>query len=179
MVDGVLELQRELGFATAEVEKVTARMPQLTHRLVARPIMDDLTPNYARLCVAYVAARALIAGTVGVDDFRPDMLTDPETHALARRFEIVADDNPDGNALLPVTVAVALKDGTAHERTVEVAYGNPAKPMSREAHLAKFRRNWLSGATPLDPAAGERLIAAIEDVEAVAEVRELVDLAVG
>ena len=103
----------------------------------------------------------------------------PPPRSRARRFEILQDDNPDGNALLPITVAVVLKDGAVHERTVEVAYGNPAKPMSREAHLAKFRRNWLSGATPLDPAAGERLIAAIEDVEAVAEVRELGDLAGG
>ncbi len=178
VVDGVLELQREQGFAADEIERVGARVPPLTHRLVSRPIIDDPTPNYARLCVAYVAARALIAGTVGVDDFRPDMLNDPATHALARRFEIVADDNPDGNALLPVTVAVALKDGTTHETTVDVAYGNPAKPMSRAAHLAKFQRNWVSGATALDPAAGERLVAAIDDLEAVAEVRELIDLAV-
>ena len=51
--------------------------------------------------------------------------------------------------------------------------------MTREAHLAKFRRNWLSGATPLDPAAGEQLVAAVDHIETVAEVRDLIDLAVG
>ncbi len=178
VVDGVLQLQRELGFTAGDVEQVTATVPPLTHRLVGRPITADMTPNYARLCVAYVTARALLVGTVDVDDFRPEMLADPATHALARRFEIVQDDNPDGNTLLPITVAVTLGDGSRPERSLDLVYGNPAKPMTRDAHLAKFRRNWVSGATPLDPAAGERLIAAIDELEDVSETRELIDLAV-
>ena len=35
---------------------------------------------------------------------------------------------------------------------VEDVYGSPARPMGREARLAKFRRNWISGAAPLDEA---------------------------
>ena len=70
-----------------------------------------------------------------------------------------ADDNPDANALTPVAVTVALADGRRHEIMVEDVYGSPARPMGREARLAKFRRNWISGAAPLDERAGEALIA--------------------
>ncbi len=48
--------------------------------------------------------------------------------------------------------------------------------MSRDAHLAKFRGNWVSGARRLDEARGERLIRLVDDLETVSDVRELVRL---
>ena len=48
--------------------------------------------------------------------------------------------------------------------------------MSHDAHLAKFRRNWVSGAGRLDEADGERLIQLVDGVEALGDVRELAEL---
>jgi 2-methylcitrate dehydratase PrpD len=115
-------------------------------------------------------------GTVGLEDFRTPALTDPATHALARRFEVDVDGNPDPNALGPVTVAVTLSNGQGHEVQVDRMYGSPAKPMSRDAHLAKFRHNWVNGARRLDETKGEDLLRLIDDLEAVSDVRELVGL---
>jgi hypothetical protein len=50
--------------------------------------------------------------------------------------------------------------------------------MTRDAQLAKFRRNWLAGARPLPPAAGERLIALVDELETVGDVTRLIDLMV-
>ncbi len=176
IVDAVLSLRREHGFAAGEVAKITARVPPLVHQLVGRPLADDPAPNQARLCAAYVAARALKRGAVGIGDFQPPALSDPETRTLARRFEMLPDDNPDPNALVPITVTLVLTDGRQHAITLDAVYGGPARPMSREAHLEKFRRNWVSGSTPLDEAKGERLIGLVDDLEAVAEARELIEL---
>ena len=68
-----------------------------------------------------------------------------------------------------------LNGGATHESRVSEVYGSPARPMGREAHLAKFRANWLSGARVLAEAAGERLIALIDEVETVRDVAILVD----
>ena len=176
IVDAVMSLRNRHGFAAEDVEKVTALVPPLVHRLVSRPLTDAPAPNYARLCAAYVASRALLRGTVDIDDFRPPALSDPKTHALACRFTLVADDNREGNAFVPVTVTVALKDGHKHAITLDVVYGHPANPMSREAHVEKFRRNWVCGTVPLDEAKGERLIGLVDDLEAVADIRELIEL---
>jgi aconitate decarboxylase len=176
IVDGLLALRARHGFAPRSVERVRAWVPPLVHRLVSRPIKARLDTSYARLCAAYVGARALLRGTVELEDFRPAALEDPETHALAARFEIAVDGNPDPNALVPLAVGVTLQDGHAHEIGVEQMFGSPARPLSHEAHLAKFRRNWVSGARPLDPAQGEHLIALVDGIEGVADVRELVAL---
>lgn len=178
VLDGLLSLMREHGFAAGQVARVRCTVPPLTHHLVARPAQDVMAVSYARLSAPYVLACALLQGTVGLDDFKPDVLADPERLALARRITVATDDNPDPNALTPVTVTVTLDDGREHGITVDQVYGSPARPMSRAAHLAKFRENWVSGARPLPQAAGEKLIALVDDLEAVGDVRELVDLMV-
>jgi 2-methylcitrate dehydratase PrpD len=174
IIDGLLELRRTRGFAASEVDRVTAAVPSLVHQLVSRPIIDRPEPGYARLCAAYVGARALQCGAVELADFRLPALADPATHALARRFEMTVDANPDPNALGPVTVAVTVGKGRQrHELRVDHMYGSPARPMSREAHLAKFHRNWVSGVRLLDAKRGERLIRLIDDLETLGDMREL------
>jgi hypothetical protein len=59
---------------------------------------------------------------------------------------------------------------------MDVVYGNPRKPMSRDAHLEKFRRNWAFAARPLPSARADQLIALVDDLDAVDDVRRLVDL---
>jgi aconitate decarboxylase len=75
-----------------------------------------------------------------------------------------------------VTAVVRLQGGTTHELRISQVYGSPARPMGREAHLAKFRTNWISGGRPLPEAAGERLIDLVDELESVSDVAELVDL---
>jgi hypothetical protein len=59
----------------------------LTHRLVGRPAQERMTVAYAQPCVPY-------CGTVCLDDFTPEALSDPEILALARRLTVVADSSP-------------------------------------------------------------------------------------
>ncbi|MGH6917335.1 MAG: MmgE/PrpD family protein, partial [Geminicoccaceae bacterium] len=178
MIDGVLQLKRRHGFAADEVARVDCWVPPLTHRLVGRPAQSDMAPNYARLCAAYAVACAILNGTVDIGDFSPGMLADASRLALAARVALRIDHNPDPNALAPVRVAVTLAGGATHAIDVAQVYGSPARPLSREAHLAKFRRNWASGALPLPEAAGEALAARVEALEEVGDVNELADLLV-
>ena len=179
VLDGVLKLMSEHGFGAGEVARIDCRVPPLTHRLVARPARAGMSSSYARLSAPWVLACALLGGGVGLDDFKPEALADPARLDLARRIHVGADDNPDPNALTPVRVALSLEGGRGHEVVVREVYGSPAKSMGRETHLAKFRVNWISGARTLPEAAGERLIALVDDLETVPDVAELVDLMVG
>jgi 2-methylcitrate dehydratase PrpD len=178
LVDAVTELQAEHGFEAGEVAAVEAAVPPLTHRLIGRPVMDEMKANYARLSGPYTAARMLLTGTLDLADFTAAALSDPATLDLGRRISVTADDNPDPNALTPITVTVSLTDGRALTKTLDVVYGNPAKPISREAHLEKFRRNLAYAVGDLPAENATRLIALVDDLEAVDDVRVLVDLMV-
>ena len=178
LVEACVALRQAHGFEAGDVERVEARVPPLVARLVSRPPTDGMTINYARLCASYGTARALLTGGLLVEDFRPDALHDGVTLALARRVAIVADDNPDPNALVPMTIEVVLRDGRRFAQTLDVVYGSPGKPLSRDDHLAKFRRNCAAAATPLPEAKAEALIAAVDRLDDVSDVAELVDLMV-
>jgi hypothetical protein len=54
--------------------------------------------------------------------------------------------------------------------------GSPGKPLTREAHLAKFSANAAAALQPLSPTRIERLIATIDRLEDVADVRTIADL---
>jgi 2-methylcitrate dehydratase PrpD len=175
VIDALRGMIAEQGLKGSDVEAVEAAVPPLTHRLIGRPVQDEMTPNYARLSGPFCAARLLLGGALGVDDFLPSALSDADSLDLGRRITITPDDNPDPNALSPVTVTVRLRDGGSHSASVETVYGNPAKPMSREEHLAKFRRNVaFCGTVP--PVQGEALIQVVDTLESVDDVRGLVDL---
>ena len=131
--------------------------------------------NYARLCCRYVAASALLRGRVGPEDFRLAALRDPDVLELARRVDVVLDGNPDPNALVPVTVEIALRNGSRDTEQVDVMYGHPTRPMTRNAQLDKFRRNCAAAARPIAPVASERVIAAVSNLESLPDVAALVD----
>ena len=178
MLDGLMQLQAEHGFEAAELESAEARVPPLTHHLIGRSVTDDMTPNYARLCGSYVSACALLHGELGTDDFSDEHRHDPERLALGRRIKVTIDSNRDPNALTPVTVSVRLKDGRELSCTIDTVYGNPAKPMSREAHLAKFRRNFESALNPLPGENADRLIEMLDRIEHLDDVRRIGELVV-
>lgn len=178
VVEGLQRLQRKHGFAVTNIAKVTALVPRLVKRLVGRPDIPSPAGGYARLCLPFVAGTALLRGTVDVPDFRGQWLTEPGVHELAQRIEIVLDDNPDENAMVPQTVQVTLTDGTRHEVRLDRVIGHPLSPLSREQHLAKFRRCWTYGAHPLKADNCERLIGLVDGLETMSDVWELTALTV-
>ena len=167
-----LGLDRSGGDA---VDRVVARVPPLVHRLVGRAVTDDMDVNYARLCCRYVAASALLRGRVGPEDFRPVALRDPHVLELARRVDVVLDGNPDPNALVPVTVEITLRNGRSDTEQIDVMYGHPARAMTRNAQLEKFRRNCAAAARPITREAVERITAAVARLESLLDVTVLVD----
>jgi 2-methylcitrate dehydratase PrpD len=175
-VDGLLRLTTTYGFQAEDIAGVAAIVPPLVKRLVGRPAIPAPTANYARLCLAFVAATALLRGDVDVPDFIGDRLADPAVHALAQKVELAVDDNLDENAVVPQTIQVALTDGRRYEIRLESVLGHPESPLTRERHLGKFRRCWTYGARRLSEAKCDRLIALVDHLEEVTDVRDLTAL---
>ena len=174
-VDGLLTLQSRLGFGPDDLASAVVHAPPLVIQLVDRPARADMAPAYARLCLPYVAATSLLEGDVGVADFEPAAMADPRRLALADRIGVQRDDNPSLNALSPQRVEIRLRDGSRHAIDLPAVLGAPGRPLDRGRHLAKFRRAAASGAGPLGEARLEALIALVDRLEDLDDVRHLVD----
>lgn len=175
-VDGVLSLRALHGFRNDQIESIRVLAPPLILQLVDRPAQADMAASYARLCLPYVVATALLHDTVDVRDFDPPSLRDPARHALAAKIRVEHDGNPAVNALAPQRVEVLLTDGRRLALDLPAVLGAPGRPLDRTAHLDKFLRASRSGLVALSDTRQQQLIEAVDRLEALADMRHLVDL---
>jgi len=174
-IDALQRLMTEEGVTPERVVACRFFVPPLTARLIGRPITKLMTPNYARLCLQYVGAVCLRHGTLGLDDFTAEALGDPQTLALAHRLQVVEDNNPDPNALLPQRVEIDLAGGRTVARSVDAVLGSPVRPLAADAMREKFEMCWRAvPGLPLDQ--GTALWNGISALENLEDVRVLAAL---
>jgi 2-methylcitrate dehydratase PrpD len=133
-------LMREHGVNAINLKKLTYRAPPLIARLVGRPAKTEMAPAYARLCFAYLGGVVLSRGTVGLADFGPERLNDPDIADIARRIVVEDDGNPDPAAFVPARAIATLVDGSKVSVDVTAQFGAPSWPLSQMEHLEKASR---------------------------------------
>ncbi|MEM1298494.1 MAG: MmgE/PrpD family protein [Pseudomonadota bacterium] len=173
ILDGCLRLQHEHRFAASDIAEIKLTVPPLIQHLVGRPPKTQMAINYARLCARYVLACAMHGGGIGLSDFTLEAYLRADRQDLAERTRMVVQDDGDPNALVPIGVAITLKDGTKLHTRVEHVYGSPENPMTRDAHLAKFRQNCWDGTNPLPRSQVDDLIGLCDDLHALPNIDAL------
>lgn len=175
-VDGLLTLAAAHRFTADDVRAARVFAPPLVRQLVDRPTRPAMDAAYARLCLPYVAATAMLQGGVGVEDFDETALCNARRLELASRVRVMPNDSADRNALVPQRVEVDLADGRHVAIDLPAVLGAPQRPLSSHQHLAKFHRAADSATIPLPTAQRRALLACIDDLEHLTDVRHLADL---
>lgn len=176
------QLSRELGLdagnALSRIRAIHVELPPLGMRLVGRPMVHRPTPNYARLCVPYVAAAEVLYGGVDPTSFTPERLNRADVETLGRRVTTAEKPHPNPNAFYPQSLTLELADGTRVQREIPHAWGHPLLPLSRAEREDKFRLCWrLSRETsPQGEARMQEAIAWLDRLSEVQDVRPLLDL---
>ena len=137
VLDGVQTLLDRESFSAGDVERIKVEAPALA------TIMTDPEPENmlaAKFSLPYAVATAVVHRITDITAFYPEMLRDPETLALARRVDIVADPEMDLRRYdYPAArVAVSLKDGRTLTEDVTAHHGDAQNPASWEELLGKF-----------------------------------------
>jgi 2-methylcitrate dehydratase PrpD len=135
--------------------------------------------SYARLCFAYLGARMIISGHVSLDDFTEAALGDPQTLRLAQRISVQEVPGNDPAAFTPQTLTATRRDGSKVQASTSTLYGSPADPLSRQAHLAKFRACVAFGFGTARAGLTEHLIETVDTLESVEDASLLNRLAAG
>ncbi len=134
---------------------LTARVPPLVHRLVGRPLGQDMSPAYARLCLPFLTGLALRDKTIDPRRFTAADFEDPGILAAASCVRVLVDDNQDLNALAPQEVSIELKNGERLTERLPAVLGAPKNPVSIEELKSKFEL--AASLSPAPPAATSNL----------------------
>jgi 2-methylcitrate dehydratase PrpD len=165
-LDAFFALRRQHGLSLDNVESITVRLPRDGAGVVNNRSMPDVNCQH-------MIAVALMDGEVtflSTHDYH--RMSDPATLAVKERVTLIPDDElMDPSAPRSGIVAATLKDGSIVEHFTPHAYGTKENPMSTDDVNAKVRGL-------LEPVLGarrtERVIAAVNDLKNLADVRELV-----
>jgi 2-methylcitrate dehydratase PrpD len=172
-LDALLDLRRREGFRSEDVEAVEIGVDPIvpTILLYDRP-SSGLEGKFS---MPFCAAAAIVNGRVGIDTFEQSQLDDPAILAVQERITMRVDPALDAAApsLTQAHVMVRLRDGHVLTASANGARGYPQRPASDDELAAKF----TSCATKTLPASqAAAALAALRDVESIADVRMLTGL---
>jgi 2-methylcitrate dehydratase PrpD len=166
----LLKQRNDHGLDPANVRAVEVAVPALVARLVDRPATTGMAPNYARLCLPYVAACALLDGEVRVSHFDAASVGNERRLKYAERIRVRHDSAKDPNSLSPQTITLRLTRGDDLAIETGALPGHPDQPLSREQWTGKFRNCCRTARAPFDEQQMDELLFAFEHL---AEVRDL------
>jgi 2-methylcitrate dehydratase PrpD len=143
LVDCMLDLKREQGIRSEDVEAIRLGVLSGGWALVADPIEVKRAPRTvvdAQFSAPFAVALALARGGAGPDLYNEETLSDPTLRHLMARMECYRDSSLDSAfpRLWPSAVEVTLRDGRRLATRSEFTTGDPEKPLSRADLVAKF-----------------------------------------
>ena len=174
--DMLAELRQREGLRLEDIEQIELRAPPLVRRLVSRPYQAGMETSYARLCLPYLLATLMTEGKVGLGAYAPQSLADPVRAEFATRLRVVANECQDPNALVPQSLMVTTFDGRQLHSHRDAALGSPQRPLSREQQFEKVHHCLDHTARPFDTERRTSLLSHFDQLEALDDVRQLVDL---
>jgi 2-methylcitrate dehydratase PrpD len=133
-IDGALELQKRMGVAARDIDRVEVA----TYRagLEVAHYEAPRTPAEARFSLKYVVATALTHGNVRLAAFTPERIGDRATQALMKKIDVCLA--PDLDAAFPMQRAARIKIN-GNEWLQPTRVGDPDAPLSDAQLEDKYR----------------------------------------
>ena len=164
-LDALLTLRRQYGLTPDAVRHILVKLPTDAVGIVGASAMPDVSCQH-------LVALALVKGAVTfADSHDASLMHDPAIQAQRAKVEVVGDPAlMDPEAPRGAIVAVTLGDGRSLEHHTRHPPGTKENPLSTDAVNAKARDLM---APVLGADRTERLIARVNALEGVADMREL------
>ena len=168
--DAALHLKREHDIRYEDVAKMEVSIPPLRYaRHYAPEVKTGLRGKFA---INYVVAMCILDGKLELTTFTDEKVNQPRVQEAFNKVQVICDETiPEPGPYCPVTVE--LKNGDRLSHTAKLAKGHPENPMTESEVVEKFRGN-AKLAIPEKQA--EELIGAVRELEAVADLKKIVQL---
>ncbi len=137
-IDGVLHMQAAHGFRPQDIKSIKVATYQL-----GVDVVNNANPSgeyQARFSLQYVVAHALVHGSVRMQAFTPQRMSDPAVRALLPRITVT--DDPALSALYPsqraARIDIELLSGERFTHLQPTRKGDPEMPLTDQELEDKF-----------------------------------------
>lgn len=135
----------------------------------------------SQFSIYWTLSTAILKGKVTVSSFTDAALTDPETNKMTERVTCLPREAlvAGARAITPARVEIRTKQGQAHTRELEFAWGHPSRPFGQGDLDRKFRENAAYAARPIAQKRVEQALDQLHHLEDVADVSVFARLLTG
>ena len=136
------------GIKATEIKELVCEVAEGTvHRLWEPLAAKQLPPNgyAAKFATPYILATGFVKGGVGLGDFTPEAVRDPDVLALAAKVRYVIDPDNLSPTAFTGHIRCVLNDGTVIEDRQPHFRGGADEPLTRADILEKFTLNARHG----------------------------------
>lgn len=137
-IDAALAVQQKYGLKPEDVKRIVIGGYSATVDICGNH--RHATPYEGKFSLPYLAATAMVHGSVRLDAFSDARLNDPRTVALMNRIEVVPDREIDKGfpGQRAARIRVETTDGRVLEHFQPTRKGDPELPLSDDDLSAKF-----------------------------------------
>ena len=172
-IDAALAVREEAGPGQG-IERVEVRASSMVAEMVGKIFKTGQNPQVdAQFSIPYTVACALLGGDVFLGDFESEAIGRPAVRDLAAKVHVIPDSALAPKDILPAEIRVHQTAGTVVEARIAAPLGNPARPMTDAQCRRKFEKCLDYSGYAMDGKARQHLLAAIEGLENMADVRSL------
>lgn len=176
VIDSVRSVVQRHLIRADDVHTVEVHVGRLAHGLLTEraaengdPIMD------AQFSIPYTVARAIVTGSVRLNDFTLEAISDATTYSLMARVRAEPDPELDVERgdISGARVRIETQDGRILFQSVTVPRGHPDNPMSVRERRGKFHDciSFVDETFPRE--AIEQIIEKVEHLEELVSTNEL------
>ncbi|SDZ70868.1 2-methylcitrate dehydratase PrpD [Variovorax sp. YR266] len=181
-IDAALQLAKETGRPADEIESIRVGVTAPGYQMVCVPEHVRLAPRTiveAQFSIPYAVAAAWIDGQIGIRHFSDEGLKRSDILALTARVQPYVDEDIErdwSRFVTPARVIVKFCDGQTAETRVDYPKGHPNNAMTKAEFAAKSADCATFAARPLPDDTSSRLAAAVDRLETIQDIAELVSL---
>jgi 2-methylcitrate dehydratase PrpD len=137
-IDAILELIREENIRPNDVESVQCGI----NKMAADVLIHSRAKNglEGKFCLEFCVASALVDGKVGLKSFEDISVGRPSVQQVMPRVQrhVLAPTEKVNNIFGPAIVQITLRNGRTLSTRIDVAKGDPRKPMSEQEIYDKY-----------------------------------------
>jgi 2-methylcitrate dehydratase PrpD len=175
VIEGTLQLVRENNLKPSDILEARATISSYMNRLVGAPYDPSNDPQVAaQFSVQYSVACALLNRRLGLAEIQPNAARDQLAVDLARKVQVVVDDDRAGQ-LAPAEIELVTKSHGVLRRRITILPGSPDEPLSDSDVRAKVQECMTQGENPLTESQVDELIGRVMHIEGVPDVASLFD----
>lgn len=178
-IECLLKIIAENQINADEVVDIKAVVSVVNQTLICEPLEEKRKPTSAinaKFSLPYVLATALIHGKVTLEQFCEEALDDSLVLSMAKKIRYEVNNALTMKQSLHGYLEVKTKNNVVFSEKVEVPYGNPHNPMTREELTKKFLECSKYAHKKLSVEKLNDFVDKVFNLELVKDVREITEV---